>query len=113
MQQRLDWLKDITSSATKAAMPNYIACSWFNYHKVRSHPLQTLLEADLLHHRDMTFESPSWMETLPSSSTLHDPSAFVSLSLISAFLLLGLHGFSFAHDQHCSYHHPTNLLAVD
>lgn len=33
MDQRLAWLKDITSSATKAAMPHYIAASWFNYHK--------------------------------------------------------------------------------
>ncbi|ORY70779.1 glycoside hydrolase superfamily [Leucosporidium creatinivorum] len=33
MSQRLAWLQDITSTATKTAMPNFIACSWFNYHK--------------------------------------------------------------------------------
>lgn len=33
MQQRLEWLKDITSSKTKEAMPHFIACSWFNYMK--------------------------------------------------------------------------------
>lgn len=30
MAQRLAWLQDITSEATKTAMPNFIACSWFN-----------------------------------------------------------------------------------
>lgn len=30
MSQRLAWLQDITSEATKTAMPYFIACSWFN-----------------------------------------------------------------------------------
>ncbi|GAA5897207.1 uncharacterized protein JCM6883_006616 [Sporobolomyces salmoneus] len=33
MSSRLAWFKDMTSAETKAAMPHYVAVSWFNYYK--------------------------------------------------------------------------------
>jgi hypothetical protein len=33
MAERLAWLKDMTSAETKAKMPQYIACSWFNVNR--------------------------------------------------------------------------------
>ncbi|KEI40561.1 glycoside hydrolase family 26 protein [Mixia osmundae IAM 14324] len=33
MQQRMAWAEEITSAATKAAMPNFVSASWFNYQK--------------------------------------------------------------------------------
>ncbi|SGY60910.1 BQ5605_C007g04502 [Microbotryum silenes-dioicae] len=33
MAQRLAWLQNIMSTNTKSQMPQFIACSWFNYHK--------------------------------------------------------------------------------
>jgi hypothetical protein len=120
MSQRLEWLKDITSEATKTAMPNFIACSWFNVSLVvfgsalagrrakrARHERHFRAKADptLLHQhsttRDTTFGLRLWTETASSSRTsLSERSALgarlwpPSLLVSPRLPLLGLLGSS-------------------